>query len=98
MGLGYIGTIAVRIFGKYLFYLFASKSPFMVEEYKSYFKGGVQDMSSQVIECWEYLIRWFKEGTFEHHFCKTVDFFGPVSIFEQKIFSCWILNIGQFIK
>jgi hypothetical protein len=38
---GYAGTQGIRLAGKLLLPAFASKSPFLVKEYRDYFKGGI---------------------------------------------------------
>jgi hypothetical protein len=70
---GYAATVGIKLAGKFLFPIFASQSPFLAEEYRSYFRGGLQDMATWVAHCWQYLVRWLEEGP-SHHFCKSVDF------------------------
>ncbi|KAH6569354.1 hypothetical protein BASA61_009481 [Batrachochytrium salamandrivorans] len=63
MLLGYTAAQANKLVGRYLFPGWASKSPFLTEQYFSFFRGGIDDMAMWVAECWTIAINWFITGT-----------------------------------
>ncbi|KAI8387402.1 hypothetical protein BD560DRAFT_382381 [Blakeslea trispora] len=49
-------------FGQFMFGYYGSKSPFLTEEMYDYHKGGVEDMSASVSDCYTELIHAFENG------------------------------------
>ncbi|KAJ3296355.1 Glycosylphosphatidylinositol specific phospholipase D1 [Borealophlyctis nickersoniae] len=72
MALGYVGAQANRLFGKYLNPLRAASSPFLVENYYNYFRGGVNDMASWASICWTAAVEWLEHGA-KGPLCKNLD-------------------------
>ncbi|KAL5034680.1 hypothetical protein BDV3_004199 [Batrachochytrium dendrobatidis] len=62
MLLGYTATHANRLLGRFLFPGWATVSPFLAENYFTYFRGGINDMAMWVAECWVIAIDWFSTG------------------------------------
>ena len=53
MLLGFLGFQFMRVLGKYVFYLFGQKSPFMNQNLFTYPVGGIDSMSFEVSRCWD---------------------------------------------
>ncbi|OBZ87519.1 Phosphatidylinositol-glycan-specific phospholipase D [Choanephora cucurbitarum] len=49
-------------FGQFMFGYYGSKSPFLTEEMYDYHKGGVEDLSGSVSDCYTELIQAFENG------------------------------------
>ncbi|KAJ3271041.1 Glycosylphosphatidylinositol specific phospholipase D1 [Terramyces sp. JEL0728] len=49
---GYAGVQGNRLIGRYALPNFAARSPFLVEKYFTYFRGGIHSMAVAVAECW----------------------------------------------
>ncbi|KAI8076472.1 uncharacterized protein B0P05DRAFT_545998 [Gilbertella persicaria] len=49
-------------FGQFMFGYYGSKSPFLTEELYDYFKGGIEDLSGSVSDCYSELIHAFENG------------------------------------
>ena len=62
MSVGFSVLQANRLAGKYAAPILAHKSPFLVENYFSYYKGGVMSMALAVAECWKIFDEWEKSG------------------------------------
>ncbi|TPX30774.1 glycosylphosphatidylinositol phospholipase D [Synchytrium microbalum] len=73
MLIGYTGAQLNRAMGHYLYPGFAAPSPFLVEQYIDYFKGGIVDMTTWVITCWNSTIEWIENGSEGSRFCKMFD-------------------------
>jgi hypothetical protein len=69
---GYISTLAIKLWGRIIYSFFASKSSFLVNGYRDYFKGGLNDMSSWVAKCWLDVQGWIVDGS-NLSFCKTIN-------------------------
>ncbi|KAJ9055307.1 hypothetical protein DSO57_1005132 [Entomophthora muscae] len=70
MGLGYSGAHGVRIAGKRVLGRFdTDKSPFLLMNYESYFRGGLMNMASWVGFCWCELIEWLESDGTKRGFC-----------------------------
>ncbi|KAI8881505.1 hypothetical protein K501DRAFT_324454 [Backusella circina FSU 941] len=54
-------------FGQFMFGYYGSKSPFLTEELYDYFKGGIQDLSAGVSDCYPQLIDAFENGISYSH-------------------------------
>ncbi|GAA5804272.1 hypothetical protein HPULCUR_009759 [Helicostylum pulchrum] len=50
-------------FGKLMFGYYGSRSPFLIEEMYGYYKGGIEDMSASVTDCYAELINAFEYGS-----------------------------------
>ncbi|KAG2236049.1 hypothetical protein INT48_008143 [Thamnidium elegans] len=50
-------------FGKLMFGYYGSKSPFLTEEMYSYYRGGIEDMSASVTDCYVELVHAFEYGS-----------------------------------
>lgn len=46
-----------------LLFLYAKKSPFLMEEIETYWLGGISDMSGWTNKCWQDIKRWLIKGT-----------------------------------
>ncbi|KAI8923338.1 hypothetical protein BC831DRAFT_471753 [Entophlyctis helioformis] len=44
---------------------YAGVSPFLVEQFYSYFRGGVDDMAVWVADCWEAVLDWLADGAMD---------------------------------
>jgi hypothetical protein len=88
MIMGYLATTGVSIAGKYLMPHYAQLSPQLVGNYRDYFRGGVMDMVSSVIQCWEILEQRIFNFTNSTQFCKFIDLNGtyPALIKPLKTF------------
>ncbi|KAI8388764.1 uncharacterized protein BYT42DRAFT_561146 [Radiomyces spectabilis] len=49
--------------GQHLFGYYGSKSPFLIEELNDYHKGGLQDMTASITECYQDMIHLFEGGS-----------------------------------
>ncbi|KAI9290769.1 hypothetical protein K502DRAFT_368960 [Neoconidiobolus thromboides FSU 785] len=95
MGVGYTATQAIKAKGKYaLGGLDTNLAPFLLENYESYFKGGLNSLIDNVTYCWKDLIEWIGESnkaqTNKKGFCniqfpkyKEIDLLNPIPI-QQK--------------
>ncbi|KAG2189656.1 hypothetical protein INT46_004795, partial [Mucor plumbeus] len=52
-------------FGQFMFGYYGSKSPFLTEELYDYYRGGIEDMSGSVADCYPELVNAFENGA--HH-------------------------------
>ncbi|CAO3600079.1 unnamed protein product [Absidia cylindrospora] len=50
-------------FGKWMFNYYGAKSPFLVDQLNDYYKGGLQDLSASVANCYRDMIHSFENGT-----------------------------------
>jgi hypothetical protein len=62
MTAGYALLQANRALGKYLLPRWARFSNFLVDNYFSYFRGGVQAMALTVVDCWARADEWIQSG------------------------------------
>ena len=62
MAVGFAVLQANRMAGKFAFPIIAHQSPFLVQNYFSYFKGGVISMALAVSECWKSFDEWERTG------------------------------------
>ncbi|KAI9486366.1 MAG: hypothetical protein EXX96DRAFT_548773 [Benjaminiella poitrasii] len=49
-------------FGRLMFGYYGSKSPFLIEELYDYYRGGIEDMSGSITDCYPQLINAFENG------------------------------------
>lgn len=52
MQVGYTAFKADLKLGKYLFPYYGQQSPFLIENLDHYYRGGIQDMTARVVNCW----------------------------------------------
>ncbi|TPX42077.1 glycosylphosphatidylinositol phospholipase D [Synchytrium endobioticum] len=74
MFLGYMGAQLNRAEGHYFYARYAAPSPFLVENYIDYFKGGIVDITMWVVNCWNATIAWLESPSHARPpFCKMFD-------------------------
>ncbi|ORZ02972.1 hypothetical protein BCR43DRAFT_559784 [Syncephalastrum racemosum] len=72
MTVGFMGSRMDLQFGRYMFGHYGPKSPFLVQELNDYYKGGLQDMATSVVDCFPTLITAFQRGSSHvRDFCGT---------------------------
>jgi len=59
--MGYAGIWGNQILGDFAF-PFVRNAPLLVEEYEDYFLGGMNDMASWTVRCWEDFDKWLEGG------------------------------------
>ncbi|KAG0360889.1 hypothetical protein BC939DRAFT_444247 [Gamsiella multidivaricata] len=59
---GYAGAQANARLGTQLFPVYASKSPFLIEQVENYPMGGLRDMAGWTIDCWNGLADYLDQG------------------------------------
>ncbi|KAJ3316762.1 integrin subunit alpha 8, partial [Blyttiomyces sp. JEL0837] len=79
---GYAAAQGNRIVGRYLFSHWAQEAPFLVDQYYDYFRGGINDISKWITNCWHATIEWLEHGPITP-MCRSMDRFylerpGPV--------------------
>ncbi|KAJ3323063.1 integrin subunit alpha 8 [Boothiomyces sp. JEL0866] len=65
---GYAAIQANRMIGRYALPNYAARTPFLVEEYFTYFRGGIHSMAVAVAECWVQMFKTLKDGMYRE--CK----------------------------
>ncbi|KAJ3253016.1 Glycosylphosphatidylinositol specific phospholipase D1 [Boothiomyces macroporosus] len=61
---GYAAIQGNRMIGRYALPNYAARTPFLVEEYFTYFRGGIHSMAVAVAECWVNIHRMLQDGIF----------------------------------
>ncbi|KAJ3414438.1 Glycosylphosphatidylinositol specific phospholipase D1 [Chytridiales sp. JEL 0842] len=69
---GFAATQGIIAAGRYLFPKWAQKSPLLVDKYYTYFRGGINDMSTWVSTCWRDTLEWVEHGP-ATPMCKSMD-------------------------
>ncbi|GAN07215.1 phosphatidylinositol-glycan-specific phospholipase D isoformX1 [Mucor ambiguus] len=54
-------------FGQLMFGYYGSKSPFLIEELYDYYRGGIEDLSGSVSDCYPELVNAFENGAKHDH-------------------------------
>ncbi|KAI9294184.1 hypothetical protein K502DRAFT_7639 [Neoconidiobolus thromboides FSU 785] len=63
MNFGYSATQAIKLQGKRILgRLETNQSPFLVDQYETYFKGGLNSLIDNVTYCWKDLIEWIEQA------------------------------------
>jgi hypothetical protein len=77
-----------------------SKSPFLAEHYRNYFRGGIADMSAWVVQCWNVLEDWLTNGIIGR-FCKNMDLYwneAQDGLKRRKSRALFSFDASQFVS
>jgi glycosylphosphatidylinositol phospholipase D len=101
MAAGYALLVVEKAYGKYLFPNFAEKSPFLVDNYFSYYRGGIQSIAIAVSECWNKGMAWIESGEIDSECAHMGTYYsiGKRSITPEldAIKSC-LMNWTEFVE
>merc|ERR1719244_1244660 len=62
-GMLLVGRVAEQAAGRFLYYQFAKKSPVMLDMFRDYFMGGLDDMSTWTSIVWQQAVKALLGGT-----------------------------------
>jgi len=60
------------------------QSPFLIEQFTSYYRGGLNEMAANTHECWYALAKWLEEGAHEFFPCRIFAQYSTIDQVEQR--------------
>ncbi|CAG8451243.1 6545_t:CDS:10 [Paraglomus occultum] len=70
--------------GKHFFAVYGQQSPFLIEQFTSYYRGGLNEMAANTHECWYALAKWLEEGANEFFPCRVFAQYSTIDQAERR--------------